>query len=93
MTSTLEDSNARIQRSKELRDARRAREAANRVGTNIKPHIKEIVEEEAAATHLPVRTFVRVLLLEALTARGHDLDEAFRQWKERNPDESTDGEA
>jgi hypothetical protein len=66
------------------------RERANRIGTNLKPHIKEIVEGEAAAMHISSRTFLRILVCEALEARGHNLVHALKEWKERNPNETED---
>jgi hypothetical protein len=92
MTSTLEDSDAEILRKKERRDARRARERANRIGTNLKPHLRELIDEEAVKLHVPQRTCIRILLCEALEARGHNLVEALRDWKERNPNETDDDE-
>lgn len=70
-------------RRAEMRRRTRERERKNRVGTNMKPHIHEIIEEMADETMVGKQAMVRILLLEALKARGVDLDKSLREWKAR----------
>jgi len=82
MTITLSESAARRE---QMRKARKEREVANRVGTSMKPHLHEIIEDMAVETKVSKSTMVRILLLEAIEGRGVNLDKAFREWKaERN---------
>jgi hypothetical protein len=90
MTSTLEEMRAIEERRAEEKRRRRAREVANRVGTNLKPHLKAKVEELAVETKVAPRTMVRILLCEALEARGFNLTQLLKAWKENNPDEPDD---
>lgn len=80
MTNTLSEKEAR---RLQLREARRLRERANRVHTNIKPHIHEAIEAMAIETKVTKQSMVRILLLEAMEARGITADKAFREWKAR----------
>jgi hypothetical protein len=80
MTITLSEKEAR---RAVLREQRRLRERANRVHTNLKPHLHEILEDLAAEMKVTKQAMVRILLLEGMEGRGVDLDEAFRDWKAR----------
>lgn len=83
MTSTLEEKAAR---KAVMRDERRARERANRVFTNLKPHLHPVIEGMAEETRVTKNAMVRILLLEALEARGVNLDKVFRDWKAEHAD-------
>jgi hypothetical protein len=78
MTITLSEKEAR---RAEMRQARRERERANRVGTNLKPHLHGVIEDLAAETKVTKQSMVRILLLEAIEARGVNVDAVFREWK------------
>lgn len=84
MTNTLTDNEAR---KKALKEARVLRERANRVGTNLKPHLRELINREAAILYVSPRSMLRILICEALEARGNNLTFALKDWKERNPTE------
>lgn len=81
MSSTLEEVAARKQH---MRETRRLRERANRVNTNLKPHLHPVIEGMASEARVTKQTMVRILLLEALEARGVNLDKVFREWKASN---------
>lgn len=85
MTITISES----ERKARMREARRLRERANRVHTNVKPHVHEVIEELAAETKVTKQSMVRILLLEALEAREINLDKVFRDW---NAKKSAGGE-
>lgn len=76
MTITISES----ERKAQMREARRLRERANRVHTNVKPHIHEVIEDLAAETKVTKQSMVRILLLEALEARDINIDKVFRDW-------------
>lgn len=78
MSITLDDVAAR---KAAMREERRKRERANRVFTNVKPHIHPIIEDMACETRVTKNAMIRILLLEAIEARGVNLDKAFREWK------------
>lgn len=78
MSITLDEVAAR---KAQMRLDRRARERANRVFTNLKPHVHPIIEEMAAETKVTKNAMVRILLLEAIEARGVNIDKVFREWK------------
>lgn len=89
MTHTLSESELELFRKRqEAREVRRAREKANRVGTNLKPHIRDLIDRLAEEAHVPTRTMIRILLLEALEERGVNLLDVLRAWKEKNPEEA-----
>lgn len=91
MTSTVDESELEeLRRKDQLRQARRLRERANRVGTNLRPHVKEEVFRLAEETKVAPRTMVRILLHEALEGRGTNLNDLHKAWKERNPNDSED---
>jgi hypothetical protein len=79
MTITLDEKAAR---KAAMREERRKRERANRVFTNLKPHLHPVIEDMADETRVTKNAMVRILLLEALEARGVNLDKVFRDWKE-----------
>ena len=78
MSITIEEKAAR---KAAMREARRKREQANRVFTNLKPHLHPVIEGMAEEERRTKNAMVRVLLLEAIEARGVDLDKTFREWK------------
>lgn len=80
MTITISEKEAR---RLQLREARKLRERANRVHTNVKPHIHEVIEELAAEMKVTKQSMVRILLLEGMESRGYNLDELFRNWKKK----------
>lgn len=80
MTITISEKEAR---RLQLREARRLRERANRIHTNVKPHIHELIEEMAAEMKITKQSMVRILLLEGLENRDVNLDKVFREWKAR----------
>lgn len=80
MTITLEEKEAR---RKARRAVHREAELKNRVNTNLKQHIHPVIEAMAEETRVSKNTMIRILILEALVARGVDLDKTFREWKAR----------
>jgi len=88
MTNTLEELRALEVERLERRAIRRARERANRIGTNLKPHIKEELFRIADEAKLPPRTMVRILIIEAMEARGSNMLSLLKAWKENNPNEA-----
>lgn len=78
MTSTLDEVAAR---KRVKYEERRKRERANRIWTNVKPHIHPVIEGMAEEERRTKNAMVRVLVIEALEARGVNLDQVFREWK------------
>jgi hypothetical protein len=78
MTITLEEVQAR---KAVMKQARRERERANRVWTNVKPHVHIAIDDMAKDMKVSKASMVRILLLEAMEARGVNIDKVFREWK------------
>lgn len=77
MTITSEEVDPKRARYEE----RRKRERANRIWTNVKPHIHPVIEEMAEVERRTKNAMVRVLVIEALEARGVDINKVYREWK------------
>jgi len=88
MSAALDEIRARVRAEEAERAVRKQerieRERANRLTANMKPHLKELMIDEAQRLHLSLPAFARMLMCEALVARGHDLDKVYREWKARN---------
>jgi hypothetical protein len=91
MSAAIEEVRARLDREErerlERRQARILRERENRVTANMKPHLKGLMQSEAEALHVSLPAFARMLMCEALIARGHNLDKVYREWKAQQEDE------